>query len=63
MRVLKKIPAKVAEVEDYCSTLLDEKNHSLMICGIEVALEIIKVKPAFKIHFHPAAKKMVTIRT
>lgn len=59
MRVLKKVPSKVVELEDYCSTMLDEKNHGLMICGIELALEVVKIKPTFKIHFHPAARKMV----
>jgi hypothetical protein len=61
MRVLKKVPTKAAELEDYCSTMLDEKNHGLMICGIELALEVVRIKPAFKIHFHPAARKMVLL--
>jgi hypothetical protein len=60
MRVLKKCPEKIDEIEDYCSTMLDEKNHGLMICGIELALEVMKIKPAFKVHFHPSARKMVS---
>jgi len=61
MRVLKKVPAKVGDIEDSCATLLDEKNHGLMICGIELAMEIVRIKPQFKLHFHPAARRMIKI--
>lgn len=61
MRVLRKVPAKAAELEDRCSKLLDEKNHGLMICGLELAMEIVKIKPAFKVHFHKGAKKLISM--
>ena len=61
MRVLRKIPGKAADLESMCSKLLDEKNHGLMICGLELAMEIVKIKPAFKVHFHKSAKKLINM--
>src|SRR3990167_5935914 len=61
MRVLRKIPGKAADLESMCSKLLDEKNHVLMICGLELAMEIVKIKPAFKVHFHKSAKKLINM--
>ena len=59
MRVLKKVPAKAADMEDSCSTILEEKNHGLTICGIELSLEIVRIRPDFKLHFHPAARRLI----
>ena len=61
MRVLKKCPHKAAELEDHCATLLDDKNHGLMICGIELALGLVRIKPQFKVHFHPAARRLIKL--
>lgn len=48
MRILKKHPELVDQLEDKMPSLLEDRNQGLLLCSLQLASEIIRIKPAYK---------------
>ena len=56
---MRKKPSLVDEVLKHVKDILDERNHGLLICGLRLVIEILKIKPSAKDEFESNAKKVV----
>lgn len=48
IKILKKHPELVDQFENRLSVLLEDRNQGLMLCSLQLAGEIIRIKPAYK---------------
>ena len=61
IRIIKKHPELVDQLEDKIHNLLEDRNQGLMLCSLQLASEIIQIKPAYKSIFKHNLRTLYSI--
>lgn len=61
IRILRKKPDLVDEILQHCENLLNEKSHGILMCAVNLATEILKIKPEAKKIFLPSVDKLMRL--
>lgn len=61
IRILKKKPELVDELIPHCENMLNEKSHGILMCSINLATEIVRIKPSLKHLFLPSVEKIMRL--
>ena len=61
IRILKKHPELIDQMEDKLPNLLNDRNQGLLLCSLQLATEIIRIKPALKSIFRENLQSLYSI--